>query len=149
MQSIEINAIGNSDFDLWLPLWKDYQRFYKVDFPKAVTRETWERFLDPNEPMYAVLALTCGQPSGFAHTVYQRSTWTAADNCYLQDLFVAPDARGRGIGRALIEHVYADAKRRKSPRVHWLTHETNYAGRMLYDAVGERSGFIQYRKILA
>ncbi|MEM5404644.1 MULTISPECIES: GNAT family N-acetyltransferase [Paraburkholderia] len=147
MQSVEIKAIENSDFDMWLPLWEGYQRFYKVDIPHAVTRNTWERFVDPNEPMHAVLAMTCGQPCGFAHTVYQRSTWTSADYCYLQDLFVSPDARGRGIGRALIEHVYAAAKLRKAPRVHWLTHETNYPGRLLYDAVGERSGFIQYRKV--
>ncbi|WP_321916676.1 MULTISPECIES: GNAT family N-acetyltransferase [unclassified Paraburkholderia] len=149
MQSVDIKAIERSDFDIWLMLWESYQRFYKVTIPKAVTRDTWERFFDPNEPMHAVLALACGQPCGFAHTVYHRSTWTTDDYCYLQDLFVATDARGRGVGRALIEHVYAEAKHRKAPRVHWLTHETNYPGRLLYDAVGERSGFIQYRKVLA
>jgi GNAT superfamily N-acetyltransferase len=149
MQSVEIRAIERSDFDIWLPLWEGYQRFYKVDIPETVTRDTWERFFDPDEPMQAALAVMCDQPCGFAHTVYHRSTWTTADYCYLQDLFVAPDARGRGIGRTLIEHVYAEAKRRQASRVHWLTHETNYPGRLLYDAVGERSGFIQYRKVLA
>jgi GNAT superfamily N-acetyltransferase len=149
MQSVEIRAVERSDFDIWLSLWKSYQQFYKVDIPNTATRDTWERFLDPNEPVHAALALASGQPLGFAHTVYHRSTWTTADYCYLQDLFVAPDARGCGIGRALIKHVYEEAERLKAPRVHWLTHEMNYPGRLLYDSVGERSGFIQYRKVLA
>ncbi|WP_028206390.1 GNAT family N-acetyltransferase [Paraburkholderia nodosa] len=149
MQSVEIKAIERSDFDIWLPLWQSYQRFYKVDIPTIVTLDTWVRFHNPDEPMHAALAIPCGQTFGFVHTVYHRSTWTTGDYCYLQDLFVAADARGRGIGRALIKHVYAEAKRRKVSRVHWLTHETNYPGRLLYDSVGERSGFIQYRKALA
>src|SRR4051812_34242769 len=70
-------------------------------------------------------------------------------HCYLQDLFVAADARGRGIGRALIEHVYADAKRRGASRVYWLTHETNHAAMQLYDRIADRSPFIQYRKQFA
>lgn len=148
MQSIEIRAIERRDFDIWLPLWKSYQIFYKVDIPESVTLDTWERFLNPNERMYASLAVAGGGAFGFAHTVYHRSTWATCDYCYLHDLFVAPEARGRGVGRSLIEHVYADAKRRNVSRVHWLTHETNFAGRVLYDSVGERSGFIQYRKVL-
>lgn len=148
MQSIEIRAIERSDFTIWLPLWKSYQRFYKADIPETVTLATWERFLDPDEPMHAVLATSHGNGVGFAHTIYHRSTWTSDDHCYLQDLFVATDARGSGIGRALIEHVHADAKRRMNASLHWLTQETNYAGRALYDRVGERSGFIQYRKAL-
>lgn len=78
-----------------------------------------------------------------------RSTWTTRDYCYLQDLFVAPDARGGGIGRALIEHVYADAKRRGVSRVHWMRHEINHTGMRLYDRVGDRSGFVLYRKLFA
>ncbi|SAL42955.1 N-acetyltransferase GCN5 [Caballeronia turbans] len=147
MQSIEIKAIDSNDFDIWLPLWKGYQRFYEVDIPESVTLETWARFLDPIEPMHAALAMVGEHGFGLVHSIYHRSTWTTSDYCYLQDLFVAPDVRGGGIGRALIEHVYADANRRGVSRVHWLTHETNYTGRRLYDGVGDRSGFIQYRKL--
>jgi hypothetical protein len=111
-----------------------------------VTLETWRRFLAPAEPMHAVLAMADGQALGLAHSVYQRSTWTLEDYCYLQDLFVADDARGGGIGRALIEHVYADARLRGASRVHWLTHESNRSAMQLYDRVADRSGFIQYRK---
>jgi GNAT superfamily N-acetyltransferase len=149
MQSVAINAIENSDFDIWLPLWKGYQRFYEVDIPEPVTLETWSRLLDPGEPMHAALAMKGEQALGLVHSIYHRSTWTTSDYCYLQDLFVAPDVRGGGIGRALIQYVYEEAKRRGVSRVHWLTHETNHNGMKLYDRVADRSGFIQYRKLFA
>lgn len=85
---------------------------------------------------------------GFAHSLYHRSTWTAGDYCYLQDLFVADEARGRGVGRILIEHVYADAKRQGAARVYWSTHQSNHNAMLLYDRIAERSEFIQYRKQL-
>jgi GNAT superfamily N-acetyltransferase len=149
MRSVEIKAIGANDFDLWLPLWKAYQRFYEVDIASSVTVQTWARFLDPMEPMHAALAMDGGQALGLVHSIYHRSTWTADDHCYLQDLFVTADARGRGIGRVLIEHVYTDAKRHGAPHVYWLTHESNHVAMQLYDHIGDRSPFIQYRKQLA
>jgi len=126
MQSIEIKTIDSADFDIWLPLWKGYQRFYEVDIPESVTLNTWARFLNSVEPMHAALAMVGEQALGLVHSVYHRSTWTMSDYCYLQDLFVAENARGGGIGRALIEHVYADARRRGVPRVYWTTHESNH-----------------------
>ncbi|QYD67135.1 GNAT family N-acetyltransferase [Paraburkholderia edwinii] len=149
MQSVKIKAPDNNDFDIWLPLWKGYQQFYKVDIPESVTLKTWARFLDPVEPVHATLAFAGDQALGLAHSIYHRSTWTAGDVCYLQDLFVSPDARGGGIGRALIEHVYADAQRRGASRVHWLTHESNHSAMQLYGSLADRSGFIQYRKRFA
>jgi GNAT superfamily N-acetyltransferase len=101
--------------------WKGYQRFYEVDIPYFVTLQTWARFLDPMEPMHAALAMVGKQASGLVHSIYHRSTWATGNYCYLQDLFVADDARGSGIGRALIEHIYANAKRRGVSRVHWST----------------------------
>ncbi|MFC0402146.1 GNAT family N-acetyltransferase [Paraburkholderia rhizosphaerae] len=146
MQSVEIKVIDRSDFDAWFSLWKNYQRFYKVDLPESVTLETWARLLDPVQPMHAALAMVGEQALGLAHTIYHRSTWATADDCYLHDLFVAPDARGSGIGRALIDHVYEDARRRGAFRVYWLTQESNHNARQLYDRVADRSGFIHYWK---
>jgi len=146
MQPVEIRAIDNNDFDNWLPLWKGYQRFYEVDIPESVTLETWARFLDPLEPMYAALAMVGEEALGLVHSIYHRSTWTTSDYCYLQDLFVVEDARGSGIGRALIEHVYAGARRRGASRVYWTTRESNHSAMQLYDRIADRSGFIQYRK---
>ncbi len=99
--------------------------------------------------MHAALAWRDGAAVGLVHYIDNRSCWTSGDYCYLQDLYVAENIRGGGIGRALIEHVYAQAAAAGASRVHWLTQETNYQGRMLYDRIADRSGFIQYRKLLA
>ena len=148
LQPFEIRAVDSNDFDNWLPLWEGYQRFYKVDIPRSVTLKTWARFLDPVEPMHAALALVGNQAMALVHSIYHRSTWAAGDSCYLQDLFVAVEARGRGMGRALIEHVYGDARSRGASRVHWLTHHSNHGAMQLYESIADRSGFIQYRKQL-
>lgn len=148
MQAADIRAVDDRDFQIWLPLWQGYQRFYRIDIPESVTRTTWERFLDPAEPMHAALAFVDERAVGLAHSIYHRSSWTVEDYCYLQDLFVSADARGGGVGHALIEHVRAEARRRGASRVHWLTHETNHEARRLYDRIADRSGFIQYRQSL-
>ena len=148
LQPFEIRAVDSNDFDNWLPLWEGYQRFYKVDIPRSVTLKTWARFLDPVEPMHAALALVGNQAMALVHSIYHRSTWSADDSCYLQDLFVAAEARGSGMGRALIEHVYADARSRGASRVHWLTHHSNHGAMQLYESIADRSGFIQYQKQL-
>jgi GNAT superfamily N-acetyltransferase len=148
MTSVEIKVIDAGDFDNWLMLWKGYQRFYQVDIQDAVTRQTWARFLDPAEPMHAALATVGDRALGLVHTIYHRSTWTTGDDCYLQDLFVEEGARGFGVGRALIEHVYEDAKRHGAPRVYWQTHESNHNAMQLYDRLAHRSPFVQYRKPL-
>ena len=88
-----------------------------------------------------------GKLLGIVHFLYHRSCWTIGNYCYLQDLFVAQEARGRGLGRALIEAVYGEARAAGASRVHWLTHETNATARALYDTLADRPGFIQYRKL--
>jgi GNAT superfamily N-acetyltransferase len=144
----QLRRITAEDFDAWLSLWKGYQDFYRVAIADEVTRATWARLLDPAEPMNAALAIVHGQAVGMVHWIYHRSTWTIGDYCYLQDLFVAPDARGIGAGRALIEHVYADAARHGASRVYWLTHESNHVAMRLYDHIADKSGFVQYRKLI-
>ena len=149
LSNADIRPVVSADFNAWLPLWKGYQAFYRVDIDDAVTRNTWARLLDPAEPMHAALAYERGNAIGMVHWIYHRSTWTAGDYCYLQDLYVAPETRGAGVGRKLIEHVYAQAQAAHCARVYWLTHETNATAMQLYDRIADRSGFIQYRKVLA
>jgi GNAT superfamily N-acetyltransferase len=98
--------------------------------------------------MHALVAERAGQLLGLAHFLFHRSTISTGDSCYLQDLFTVEAARGLGIGRALIEAVYAQARAAGAPRVYWQTHETNTAAMQLYDKVAEKSGFIVYRKML-
>ena len=88
------------------------------------------------------------QMLGIVHMIFHRSCWTEAPYCYLQDLFTVAEARGKGVGRALIEAVYAAAKLEGANRVHWLTNETNAEAMVLYNKVADRTGFLQYRKIL-
>ena len=153
--SYRLRLTEPSDFDQWLPLWEGYQRFYHVEISERVTQTTWQRFHDDSEPMHcAVVERTAqgqAEPAklvGMVHYIFHRSCWTAGDYCYLQDLFTDVDLRGQGIGRMLIEHVYAQAAKQGAARVWWLTHESNQQAMYLYDRIADRSGFIQYRKVL-
>jgi GNAT superfamily N-acetyltransferase len=145
---IEVRPLRAEDHAHWLPLWKGYQVFYAVDIPPDTTALTWARLLDAAEPMGGALAWKGADAVGLVHHIRHRSCWTAGDYCYLQDLFVAPTVRQGGIGRMLIEYVYALAAREGCARVYWLTHETNSVAIGLYDRIAKRTGFIQYRKDL-
>ena len=141
-----------ADYDQWRPLWDGYNAFYgrsgATALPEGITRITWARFFDPAEPMHCLVAEDEGRLLGLAHYLFHRSMISVEPVCYLQDLFTAPQARGRGVGGALISRVYAEAHQAQSSRVYWHTHETNLAARSLYDKMAEKSGFIVYRKAL-
>jgi len=141
-----IRDLAASDRAQWAPLWAGYLDFYKSALPDDVTETTFQRFLDPSEPMFALVAERDGKLVGVVQCVLHRATWTKTHYCYLEDLFVAPDVRGGGVGRALIEAVYARADAVGATRVYWLTHETNATARTLYDKVATNAGFIQYRR---
>ena len=150
--TIRVRAVAREDFDSWLKLWDGYNAFYGRHGETALAREisnmTWSRFFDAYEPVNALVAELQGRLVGLVHYIFHRSTILIAPTCYLQDLFTSEAARGRGVGRALIEAVYAKAAAAGSPRVYWMTHESNHTAMQLYDQVAERSGFIQYRKLL-
>jgi len=148
MSEIVVRPIRREDFDAWLPLWRGYLAFYKADVAEEVTRLTFSRFFDAYEPMHAFVAEREGRLIGVVQYLYHRNTWMIAPVCYLQDLFTAAEARGQGVGRALIEAVYAAAREAGSPRVYWMTQEGNAQARILYEKIADRSGFIQYRKAL-
>ncbi len=145
---MKIRMAHEDDFAQWVTLWKGYQVFYKTNIAEATTDTTWSRFLDPAEPMYCAVAEVDGKLIGMVHYIFHRSCWTEGDYVYLQDLFAAPEMRGKGVGRALIDHVYAVAKAQGGSRVWWLTHETNSDAMHLYDKIADKSGFIQYRKLM-
>jgi len=140
--------VDRHDLAGWRPLWDGYNAFYgragESALPEAVTQATWERFFDPREPMFALVAQAEGQLVGLAHGLYHRSMTRIEPVCYLSDLFTLPAQRGRGIGRALIEGVLERARRDGVKRVYWQTHESNAAGRMLYEQVARHHGFIVY-----
>ncbi|MGJ7509447.1 N-acetyltransferase family protein [Variovorax sp. GT1P44] len=147
-----IRPAVEGDFAAWLPLWDGYNAFYgrsgATALPAGVTRTTWSRFLDDNEPMHALMAEGPSGLLGLAHFLFHRSTNQLGRSCYLQDLFTVEAARGKGVARALIDEVYRRAKAAGAARVYWQTHETNAVAMALYDKVAEKSGFVVYRKML-
>ncbi len=143
---LAVRSVVPADFPQWSPLWEGYNRFYKREIPAEVTRMTWARFFDAYEPMRSMVAEQDGKLVGMVNYLLHRNTAMIAPVCYLQDLYTDETTRGKGVGRALIEAVYAAAKAAGSPRVYWMTHETNLTAMKLYDKVAERSGFVQYRK---
>jgi GNAT superfamily N-acetyltransferase len=140
-----VRAIRGADREQWAPLWRAYLAFYRTSESAEVTNVTWVRIFDPLEPVHAFVAERDDALIGFSHHLFQRSIWVLNPQCYLQDLYVSEGKRGRGVGRALIGAVVGAAKEAGAARVFWNTHETNAVARRLYDAVAERTGFIQYR----
>lgn len=144
-----IRFVRPTDFEQWLPLWDGYNEFYgragETALPVEITRTTWARFFDAYEPVHALVAEADGQLLGLTHYLFHRSTTMLGPTCYLQDLFTNAAARGRGIGKALIEGVYEQARAAGATRVYWQTHETNQTAMRLYDQVADKSGFVVYR----
>ena len=150
--SITVRPVEPRDWNAWKPLWDGYNAFYGRSGPTAlpdeITQATWRRFFDPSEPVFGLVAESDGEVVGIVNYLFHRSTTRLELTCYLQDLFTLPEQRGRGIGRALIEGVYAKARAAGIRRVYWQTHETNAAGRRLYDTVAKHLGFIVYSQDL-
>ena len=148
MNPVTVRPIQLTDFTAWQPLWNGYNAFYGREGATAlapeITQATWQRFFDPAEPVFALVAESEGRLLGLTHYLYHRSTTRIELTCYLQDLFTTPDARGQGVGRLLIHGVYQAASAAGIKRVYWQTHETNAAGRLLYDKVARHAGFIVY-----
>lgn len=146
--AMTVRPIQQTDFDVWLPLWHGYNAFYgrkdETALAPEITEVTWQRFFDPTEPVFALVAEIDGQLLGLTHYLYHRSTTRIELTCYLQDLFTDPVARGQGVGRALIHGVYEQAKAAGIKRVYWQTHTSNSAGRLLYDKVASHAGFLIY-----
>jgi len=145
---IRIRAIQPDDFAHWKVLWDGYNAFYgrsgDTALPDHVTQTTWHRFFDEKEPMFALVAEYGSALVGLAHYLFHRSTNRIEPVCYMQDLFTAPAARGRGVARALIEAIYRDAQSRRSSRVYWTTQTSNQTARALYDKLAKHRGFIVY-----
>lgn len=146
----EIRALAPADRDAWLSLWRGYIEFYESEVSDAQTTLTWNRMLDPQFPIHGAIAVDdAGRAIGFVHWLTHAATWSAGPYVYLEDLFVAPDTRGTGAGRALIAHVADWGREHDAAKVYWLTQETNATARTLYDRVATHTGFVHYEIGLA
>lgn len=145
---MRVRRVEEGDRAAWERLFRGYNVFYRASVADAVIDLTWQRLLAgvEGEPVGLVAVDGANVPVGIAHMVFHRSTWSATWHCYLEDLFVDADERGKGIGRALIAAVYREADARGCTRTYWTTEETNATARALYDRVAARTPFVQYRR---
>lgn len=133
-----------SDEIAWHRLWAGYNRFYEATVPPEVTRRTWERLLDTGNPLFCRIAEKSGETIGFTNSVLHEGTWVMKPICYLEDLFVTPEARGSGVGRALITDLVDLGRKQGWSRLYWHTRENNPA-RKLYDEFIKADDFVRYR----
>jgi GNAT superfamily N-acetyltransferase len=145
---IEILDARPEDEPGWRGLWSGFLDYYGMTLPEEVTGYTWARLLDPGNALSARLAFVGGRMAGFAIHQHHPSTWVKGDDCYLEDLFVAPWARGCGAGRALIEDLIGLARDRGWIRLYWHTDADNHQARSLYDRFARDDGHLRYRMVL-
>lgn len=143
---LTVRALMQRDEPRWRELWRAYLAFYHTTLDDAVYRSTFARLVSPDGPQWGLIAEVAGRPVGLVHYLFHRHNWKLEDVCYLQDLYADPAQRGRGIGRALIEAVYAAADANGTPSVYWLTQQSNTTARRLYDRIGEATEFIKYQR---
>lgn len=144
---VSIRPLKDSDRDQWASLWTDYLAFYEATVPERIYDLQFARLLgdDPRD-FNAFVADRDGTLVGLTHYLFHRHGWKEEEVCYLQDLYTTPDCRGQGVGRALIEAVYATADHKGAPSVYWLTQEFNHTARDLYDRIGVVTPFIKYQR---
>lgn len=142
-----IRPLVASDFADWSRLWTAYLDFYNTSLSPEIYQVYFDRLLgDDPQDFHGHIATDQGRAVGLSHHVFHRHGWKIEDTCYLQDLYVDPDVRGKGVGRALIEAVYAAADTANAPSVYWMTQDSNTDARKLYDRVGSLTPFIKYQR---
>jgi len=140
---IDIAPLRVSERARWGELWSQYQVFYGVGLPDAVTESTWQRIQSGRVHCLGARN-AAGHLLGITHFLFHEDTWSTAPACYLQDLYVDPASRGTGCGRLLIEAVAEAARAAGANSPYWLTHHSNVVARQLYDRLAQDHGFIQY-----
>ena len=147
MAQITIRPLAASDEADWRRLWTDYLAFYETSVPEEVYRSSFQRLLgDDPQDFSGLIGLIDGKALGLTHFLFHRHGWKIENVCYLQDLYVAPESRGTGLGRKLIESVYQVADEKGAPGVYWLTQDFNLEARQLYDRVAQVTPFIRYNR---
>ena len=144
-----VRPLETADEAEWRRLWTGYLTFYEASVDEKVYQTTFARLIGSASHDYnCVIAVLNGRPVGLAHYLFHRHNWRVENVCYLQDLYADPEVRGSGIGRALIEAVYAAADKAGAPNVYWTTQDFNTTARQLYDRIGRLTPFIKYERAL-
>lgn len=143
--TFQLRPVEPKDKPTWEDLFNGYLNFYKIGLSSDLIQLAWERLLDPEFNSFGLVAEADGEVLGICHYSFQNSTWARKNYCYLEDLYVSPSARGKGLGRGLIDAVLKIAREEGSSRIYWNTDATNETARKLYDTYTEASGKVQYR----
>ncbi|KAH8894507.1 putative acetyltransferase [Thozetella sp. PMI_491] len=142
---MSITTLTSSDFDQWAGVWRQYLAFYQTELPESQYKDTFSRIVEPDGNLEAfILKDETGKIIGLSHYLYHQSSWTSTPVCYLNDLFVDPEIRGKGYGRKLIEATADAAQKKGCGRLYWATKEDNTTARRLYDSVAKYE-FVMYR----
>ncbi|WP_204115122.1 GNAT family N-acetyltransferase [Shimia biformata] len=146
---VKIRPLREEDQAEWRRLWTAYLEFYESGVPETVYASTFARLLGDDAQDYSCLVAE-GENGlvGLTHYLFHRHAWKVENVCYLQDLYADPNVRGQGVGRKLIEAVYAAADDAGAPSVYWLTQEFNHTARKLYDRIGTKTPFIRYDRVV-
>lgn len=143
--TLTLSDLAEGDYPAWRPLWDAYCSFYKTDVPEPVTARSWQRLIDPQAQLWGRVVRSHGRIVGFSTFLIHPSTWEVAPVCYLEDLFVTPEARGIGAGRALIDDLLSICEARGWSQLYWMTAGDNATARKLYDVFGAADGMVRYR----
>ncbi len=144
---MKIRPLAKADYEEWRALWVSYLEFYETSLKEDVIDETFSRFIDNDQTRQnALVAESTDELVGLVHYIFHLDTWEIQEVCYLQDLFVTPQNRGKKIGQLLIEGVYERADKYGAPSVYWLTQEFNVPARKLYDRMADLTPFIHYER---
>jgi GNAT superfamily N-acetyltransferase len=148
MSLAKIRDVVTEDRTAWRELWTGYCDFYRTSLSPSVSESTWERIVDPQSAFVGRIAELSGEIAGFSVSVIHDCSWTIAPVCYLEDLYVKPEARGRGVGAALIEDIIRVSRQNGWARVYWNTEADNATARRLYDRFCQADGYVRYRLYL-
>jgi GNAT superfamily N-acetyltransferase len=146
--TVAIRDAHRKDETVWRSLWNAYCSFYKIEIAEEITTATWRRGLDPASPIFIRLAEQKGSIKGFAVCVLHEGTWAIEPVCYLEDIYVAHNARGNGLGRALIDDLITLGKKNGWSRLYWHTQASNTTARRLYDHYAPADDYVRYRLTL-
>ncbi|PWR03106.1 GNAT family N-acetyltransferase [Meridianimarinicoccus roseus] len=145
--SVRVRPLAAGDRPDWDALWRGYLDFYQTTLPAAQFDLHFARLTGAHHPAWhGLVAMADERPVGIAHVLLHPHGWQAEDTAYLQDLFVAPEARGTGAGRALMLAVYDLADKLGARGVYWTTQHFNTKARTLYDRVGTLTPFLKYAR---
>lgn len=145
--AVSIRPLATADREAWARLWEAYLAFYETSVAPEVYDSTFSRLLgNDNQDFNAYVAELNGTLVGLVHYLFHRHAWKIENVCYLQDLYADPSVRGTGVGRKLIEAVYAAADDNGTPSVYWMTQDFNAEARKLYDRIGVLTPFIRYQR---